>query len=195
MRSKTLALTVALFATTWLLAPAAFGAAEDFQCDEVNEIIALFQKGPDHVGRALERDPEGFVKRMEGWACFPEPIEMVDSRGRTYLENITCVYTNKRESSSDKDIQLAGTSFQRNIATLLACFDGEILTQAPQNYRNESKGEALLTILDRTVRAAYRSSGRRIGTNRILVEYGYFRATPGQPIYWEIKIGASVKDE
>ena len=177
--------------TTWLtlslfLCAVASAAVEDFDCSGARSLVRLLARGPDAVYEHLNENGQEFVtETIDGWNCFPEPLEMEEG-SRIVVRELECFYTTQDTRLSEDDFVRAGEIFKRNVSSILECFEGDIINQAPKSYSGEVRGEALLFLLDRDVRSSV--------TAKVLLEYGYYRAKPGTPLYWEVTAGYSIHD-
>ena len=171
--------------------------AQDFDCSGARYLVDVFSDGVDEIYHTIVSNPEDFVlDTIDRWECGPDPLDM-ELNGRRYVESLACAYTtdpNSRARISDAEFARAGQTFQRNIAAFSDCFEGEVLTEAPVSYSNETRGEGIIMILNRSVHGVRDRNGRRLSGYRVMIKYGYFQARPRTPLYWEVEVSATHPD-
>ena len=182
-----MSLRIACFALSLSLGSPAMAAVEDFDCSGARKLVRLMVRGPDAVYEHLHENGEDFVmSTIDGWRCFPEPLEMQEGN-RIVVRELECFYTTESTRVSEEDLVRAGEIFQSNVSTMLNCFDGESINQTPKTYSGQVRGEALLFHVDRDVDVSLRA--------KVLLEYGYYRPEPGAPLYWEVTAGYSIHED
>ncbi len=170
-----------------------FASIEDFDCAGTEYLVSVFEDGVDEVLYVIRDDPEDFIlQTIEGWQCIPNPIDF-EENGR--LDGLACAYSDNKTPVTEGDFIRAGQTFQKNIAELSDCFEGDVINEAPLRYANESRGESYLLMLDRVIESARRVDGTLLNDAKITVEYGYARLKPNEPIWWSIEVRPAIDED